>query len=44
MTWQSFFDLSTMDHRHLLAAYSTIILVNLAVFSRLVYSWLHPRP
>jgi hypothetical protein len=44
MTWQSLFDLSTMDHRHIVAAYATIILVNIAVFARLTYAWTHPKP
>jgi hypothetical protein len=44
MTWQSLFDLSTMDHRHILAAYATILLVNIAVFARLAYAWTHPKP
>jgi hypothetical protein len=43
MTWQSFFDLSTQDHRHLLATYCVVILINLAVFGRLVYAWMNPR-
>ena len=43
MTWQSFFDLSTMDHRHIFATYAIIILVNLVVFGRLLYAWTHPK-
>jgi hypothetical protein len=43
MTWQAFFDLSTQDHRHILATYSLIILVNLVVLGRLIYSWNHPK-
>jgi hypothetical protein len=44
MTWQSFFDLSTMDHRHILVTYAMIILVNAAVLARLLYAWTHPKP
>jgi hypothetical protein len=42
MTWQSFFDLSTLDHRHILATYALILLVNTAVLARLLYSWFKP--
>jgi hypothetical protein len=44
MTWHSFFDVSTIQHRHILATYGGIILINATVFARLVYSWTHPRP
>ena len=44
MTLQSLFDLSTMDHRHILAVYTIVILVNTAVFARLLYAWTHPKP
>jgi hypothetical protein len=44
MTWHSFFDVSTIQHRHILATYCGIILINAAVFARLVYSWTHPKP
>jgi len=27
MTWHSFFDLSTMESRHLLAAYATVLVL-----------------
>jgi hypothetical protein len=44
MTWHSLFDLSTIEHRHIVATYGTVILVNAVVFARLLYSWTHPRP
>ena len=44
MTWHSFFDVSTIQHRHILATYGAIILVNIVVFGRLIYTWSHPRP
>ena len=44
MTWHTFFDLSTIQHRHIVATYGAVILVNIAVFSRLLYSWTHPKP
>ena len=44
MTWHSFFDLSTIQHRHILATYGGIILINAIVFARLVYTWTHPKP
>jgi hypothetical protein len=43
MTWHSFFDLSTIQHRHIVATYSAVILVNATVFARLVYTWTHPK-
>ena len=43
MTWHSFFDISTIQHRHILATYGGIILINATVFARLLYSWTHPK-
>jgi hypothetical protein len=44
MTWHSFFDISTIQHRHILATYGGIILINATAFARLVYTWTHPKP
>jgi hypothetical protein len=43
MTWHSLFDLSTIEHRHIVATYGAVILVNAVVFIRLLYTWTHPK-
>jgi hypothetical protein len=39
MTWHSFFDISTMAHRHLLAAYATILIIQGGYFGWIVRNW-----
>jgi hypothetical protein len=43
MTWKSIFDLSTMEHQHIVYTYAVVLIVNAAYFGRLVYSWVRPR-
>ncbi|HEY0264685.1 MAG TPA: hypothetical protein VGC07_09180 [Granulicella sp.] len=39
MTWQSFFNTSTMASRHLLAVYAIVILVQAGYFGWTVWQW-----
>lgn len=40
MTWHSFFNVSTMEHRHLLMAYAVVLLVQAGYFAWTALSWL----
>lgn len=44
MTWQTFFDFSTMAHRHLVFVYIGVIAVQLTYFGSLVYRWSRTGP
>ena len=44
MTWKSIFDLSTMQHQHIVYTYVTVLVVQAAYLARLVYLWTHPKP
>ena len=41
MTWHSFFSLQTMESRHLLAAYSVVLVIQFGYFARIVWGWIH---
>jgi hypothetical protein len=43
MTWHSFFDLSTMNHRHLLFAYAIVLIIQGGYVSRIAWSWFHTK-
>jgi hypothetical protein len=43
MTWHSFFDTSTMAHRHLLAAYATVLVVQSGYFGWIAWNWFHTK-
>jgi hypothetical protein len=43
MTWHSFFDLHTMEHRHLLSAYAVALGVQLGYFGWIVRQWTRIR-
>ncbi len=43
MTWKSIFDLSTMQHQHIVYTYAVVLLVNAGYFARLVYLWNNPK-
>lgn len=40
MTWHSFFNVSTMEHRHLLMAYAVVLLVQAGYFGWTALNWL----
>ncbi len=44
MTLHSLFDLSTMEHRHLLLAYVAVALIQATYAARLIRSWLQSKP
>jgi hypothetical protein len=39
MTWHSFFNFSTMQHRHLVFSYITVIVVQGGYFAWIARSW-----
>jgi hypothetical protein len=39
MTWHSFFDLSTMEERHLLASYAVVLLVQGGFLLSIILGW-----
>jgi hypothetical protein len=43
VTWHTFFDLSTMQSRHLLAAYAFVLIVQIGYFARIVWQWRHTK-
>jgi hypothetical protein len=43
MTWHSFLDTSTMEHRHLLYAYITVWTVQIGYLSWVVRGWLRTK-
>jgi hypothetical protein len=44
MTWHSLFDLSTLNHRHLLAAYATVLIIQGGYLGRVAWGWFHTKP
>jgi hypothetical protein len=44
MTWQTFFDFSTMAHRHLVFVYVGVITVQLAYVGWLARNWSKSEP
>jgi hypothetical protein len=43
MTWHSFFSLSTMENRHLLAVYAFVLVVQFGYFGRIAWQWHHTK-
>ena len=43
MTWHTFFNLSTLEHRHLLAAYATVLIVQGGYFLWIAKEWLRTK-
>lgn len=43
MTWQSFFDVSTMEHRHLLFAYATVLVIQGGYCAWIAWNWAHTK-
>lgn len=39
MTWHSFFNLSTMEHRHLLVAYILVWAIQVGYLGRMAWQW-----
>lgn len=39
MTWQSLFDVSTMEHRHLLLAYAAVLLIQGGYVGWIAWNW-----
>ena len=43
MTWNSFFDVSTMEHRHLLFAYAIVLLIQGGYVGWIAWNWVHTK-
>ena len=43
MTWQSFFDVSTMEHRHLLFAYAIVLVIQGGYCAWIAWNWAHTK-
>jgi hypothetical protein len=43
MTWHSFFNLSTMGHRHILAVYTGVWTVQAIYLARIAWNWHHTK-
>ena len=43
MTWSSFFDMSTMEHRHLLFAYGVVLVIQGGYFAWIAWNWLQTK-
>jgi hypothetical protein len=44
MTWQSFFDISTMEHRHLLIVYAAVLLIQAGYAGWIAWNWSRVKP
>ena len=43
MTWHSFFNVSTMEHRHLLASYAVVLTIQVGYFGWTAWNWVRMR-
>jgi hypothetical protein len=43
MTWHSFFNLSTMQNRHLLASYAVVLLIQFGYVAHVAWQWHHTK-
>lgn len=43
MNWHSFFDMSTMQHRHLVYTYAGVWIVQLSYLGWILYNWNHTK-
>jgi len=43
MTWHSFFNMSTMQHSHLLLAYAVVLVVQGGYFGWMVLNWFRAK-
>jgi hypothetical protein len=43
MTWHSFFNLSTMQNRHLLASYAVVLVIQIGYVTRIAWQWHHTK-
>jgi hypothetical protein len=44
MTWHSFFSVSTMQNRHLLSAYATVLIIQAGYLARIAWQWHRTNP
>jgi hypothetical protein len=43
MTWHSLFDMSTMEHRHLVCAYAVVWIVQIGYLCHVARGWLRTK-
>jgi hypothetical protein len=43
MTWHSLFSLSTMEHRHLLSAYATVLIIQGGYAGWIAWNWFRTK-
>jgi hypothetical protein len=43
MTWHSLFNLSTMEHRHLLSAYAVVLIIQGGYVSWIAWNWFRTK-
>ena len=43
MTWRSLFDMSTMEHRHLLFAYAAVLITQGGYVAWIAWNWLRTK-
>jgi hypothetical protein len=43
MTWHSFFDFSTMSHRHLVFVYAGVWALQVSYLTWIAWNWFHTR-
>lgn len=39
MTWRTFFNMNTMENRHLVFAYGTVLVIQIGYFCRIALQW-----
>jgi len=44
MTWHTFFDMSTMQHRHLVYTYAGVWIVQLSYLGWILFNWNRSKP
>jgi hypothetical protein len=43
MTWHLLFNLSTMQHRHLLSAYAIVLVIQAGYLGWIAWNWFHTK-
>jgi len=43
MTWHTFFNLSTLEHRHLIFAYTAVWAIQIGYFGSVLRGWLRTK-
>ena len=43
MTWHTFFDMHTLESRHLVFSYATVLLLQGGYFAWVAWGWMHTK-